>query len=95
MARIARMDGEVRVDCMHLDPGGVVGFHQAASNQLFIVVRGEGWVRSTDDTRLYIEAGDAVFWKEGEWHESGTGAGMVVIVLEGPSVDPAGIMPEG
>ncbi|MBA2452888.1 MAG: cupin [Chloroflexia bacterium] len=94
MARIARLDGKTSVDCMYLDAHGVVGFHQASSNQLFMVVQGSGWARGEDEQRGPIEAGQAAFWEASEWHESGTDDGMLVIVIEGPLVDPTGFMPE-
>lgn len=94
MARIVQLNGQTSVNCMHLEPGGVVGFHQASSNQLFMIVQGSGWVRGEDERRIPLEAGQAAFWETGEWHESGAGDGMLVIVIEGPSVNPDAYMPE-
>ena len=50
--------------------------------QLLAVVEGEGWIRGNDDGRTPIRVGDAVFWEAGEWHETGSEAGMVALVIE-------------
>ena len=46
IARVA--EGDVQIGCMRLEPGGRVGAHQATTRQLFLVVRGAGWVRGPE-----------------------------------------------
>jgi quercetin dioxygenase-like cupin family protein len=70
---------------MRLGPGGVVGYHRAASHQLF-AVEGEGWVRGAGPDRIPIQAGQAALWESGEEHEAGTDTGMVAIVVEGDAL---------
>ena len=94
MSPIQRGAGEFQLGCMHLNAGGLVGNHQAAGPQLFLVVRGEGWVRGEEPERHSIAAGQAAFWESGEWHESGTDTCMDVVVLEAGALDPAQYMPE-
>lgn len=94
MSRIARFEGRVQVGCMHLGPGGVVGYHPAAVPQLFLVVGGAGWVRSEGPERRPIGPGEAAFWEAGEYHESGSDVGMDAIVIESPALDPTEYMPE-
>ncbi len=79
----------MHIGCMHIGPNGVVGYHQATVPQLFLVVQGSGWVTSTDRARHPITAGQAAFWHGGEWHESGSDDGIMVIVVEGEGLDPA------
>lgn len=93
LARIARLAGNAQVVCLHLGPGGIVGYHQAVVPQLFLVVQGEGWVRGEAPDRVAISAGRAAFWAQGEGHESGTDTGMTAIVIEGEGLDPADWMP--
>jgi quercetin dioxygenase-like cupin family protein len=50
-------------------------------------VRGSGWVSGGDGERETIEAGEAVLWEPGEEHESGSGEGMTVLVVEAESLD--------
>jgi quercetin dioxygenase-like cupin family protein len=76
------------VVCMRVRPGGTICAHAAATNQLFLVVEGEGWVRSAPGGPVDIKSGQAAFWTASENHESGTQTGMVVIILEGPDVQP-------
>ncbi|HLZ22315.1 MAG TPA: hypothetical protein VKQ30_09350 [Ktedonobacterales bacterium] len=94
LSPIQRGAGEFQLGCMHLEAGGLVGFHQAVGQQLFLVVHGEGWVRGEHPERHPIVAGQAAFWVAGEWHESGTATGMDVIVLEAETLAPAQFMPE-
>jgi quercetin dioxygenase-like cupin family protein len=93
MSRIIQTTEPCHIGCMHIDAQGVVGYHQAVTPQLFMVVQGKGWVRGEDENRVTVEAGDAVFWEKGEWHESGTDTGMMVIVIESPQLDPGSFMP--
>lgn len=85
--RLPQAHPEAVIHWMYLDPGGTVGYHQAADAQLFCVVKGEGWVLGRDGKRLPIAAGQAAFWESGEWHESGTETGMQVIVIEAEKFD--------
>jgi quercetin dioxygenase-like cupin family protein len=78
---------------MYVEPNGVIGLHQTVGPQLFLFVRGKGWIRGRDERRAEIHAGQAVFWKSGEWHETGTEAGLVAIVIEGADLDPSALMP--
>lgn len=69
--------------------------HLAATPQLLAVVEGEGWIRGEEGPKIPISAGGAVFWSEGEMHETGTDTGLVAIVVEtkalvdGESLGPA------
>lgn len=81
-------DGDVQIGCMRLEPGGRVGAHQAAPRQLFLVVRGEGWVRGPEAERTSIISDQAAYWEDGEEHEAGSESGMVALVIEGDTLDP-------
>lgn len=85
MSRLMHTD-QLHVGCMRLESGGSVGYHRAASHQLFAVVEGEGWVRGASPERFPIKAGEGVLWESGEGHEAGTESGMVAIVVEGDIV---------
>ena len=47
-ARVRRLAPEAHVVVMEIGPGGVVGRHPAVVAQLFVVVRGSGWVSGGD-----------------------------------------------
>ena len=93
ISRIAHLSGEVFINCAYLSPQGSIGYHQATIAQLFLVVQGEGWVRGEAPDRTQIQAGQAAYWERGEWHGSGTEAGMTAIIIEGANLDPAKLMP--
>jgi quercetin dioxygenase-like cupin family protein len=94
LSRILRASSGVQIGCMHVQPGGVIGLHQAVGPQLFLVVQGQGWVRGKETPRTAIHAGQAVFWEDQEWHETGTETGLMAIVIEGEDLDPERFMPE-
>lgn len=79
--------GEVRVTCLTVEPGGVIGTHPAVGGQVFLVVAGSGWVSGPDGERQPIQAGQGVRWDEGEIHTSGTDAGFTAIAVEGPTLE--------
>ncbi len=87
---IARLPAGAAVQYLSIGPRGVVGYHQAAQRQLFLVVSGEGWVRGEGPERMPIAAGQAAFWEQGEGHESGSETGMSVVVIEARALDPQG-----
>jgi hypothetical protein len=94
ISKLVRMTEETDVKCGYLGSKAVIGYHQTTKDQLFAVVQGEGWVRGESlESRCPIRAGQAAFWERGEWHESGTEAGMVVILIEGEDIDPTKTMP--
>lgn len=94
IARGVRTTAPAQISCFYLEPGGVVGYHQATVPQLLLVVQGEGWVRADGDERIAVKAGDAVFWSAGEWHETGTETGLVALPVESEGLEPGSFMPE-
>ena len=94
MSPIARPQGHTNIGYFYVAPGGVVGYHQSSSDQLFLVVTGEGWIRGESSERQPIRVGQAAFWDEGEWHESGSETGMTVIIVESDSLELTQFMPE-
>lgn len=95
LSRIAHRTTEARASCFHLGPQGRVGYHQAVTPQLFLVMQREGWVRDETSGRAPIKMGWAVFWDKGEWHESGTDTGKTAIVIEGQIINPEEFMSAG
>ena len=93
ISRVVHLFGESVINCAYLDPNGVIGYHQATTPQLFLVMQGRGWVRGEALERTPIEAGQVAYWEKEEGHESGTETGMTVIIIEGTYFDPAKLMP--
>ena len=94
IARGLRTTDATQVGVMHLGANGLVGYHQATTPQLFMVIAGEGWVRGEAGDHRPIVPGQAAFWQIGEWHESGTETGMSAVVVESESLDPSVYMQE-
>ena len=93
ISNVVHLVGEAVVNCAYLEVNGVIGYHQAAVPQLFLVVQGEGWVRGEAPERNPIKAGQAAYWEKGEWHESGTETGMTAIIIEGEKIDLTKLVP--
>jgi hypothetical protein len=85
--RIAAGDGQVRLTCLTVESGGVIGTHPATDPQLFLVVAGEGWIAGPDGERVPITAGWGVRWDAGEGHTSGTETGLTALAVEGAPLD--------
>lgn len=84
--RLAPLTGEGttgRIGVAYLPPGGRVGRHPAASDQLFAVVAGHGWVAGHDGAPREITPGYAARWHAGEEHEAGTDTGLTAVIVEG------------
>jgi quercetin dioxygenase-like cupin family protein len=86
-AAVRRLGSHAHAVVIELGPGGIVGRHPASVAQLFVVVRGSGWVSGGDGKREQIQEGEAVVWEPGEEHESGSDDGMRVLVVEAESLD--------
>ncbi|MGN7760277.1 cupin domain-containing protein [Paenibacillus sp. 22594] len=92
MSRIIRTEKSASIGCMYLEENGIIGYHQAAGPQLLLMMSGEGLVRGRDTNFIKVQAGDAVFWEEGEWHETRSETGMTAIVIESVELNPAAYM---
>jgi quercetin dioxygenase-like cupin family protein len=91
---IMRMEHPAQVILMDFEPGGILGMHPATCDQLFLIVEGEGWVRTSETEKIPLRAGESAFWTKGEEHESGTEKGMKVMIFEGDQLNPERLMSE-
>jgi quercetin dioxygenase-like cupin family protein len=67
--------------------GGRVARHPATVPQILAVLEGSGEVSGADGVGEPIAAGEAVFWSQGEEHETRSELGLTALVIEGESVD--------
>lgn len=73
-----------------LAPGGRIARHPASCPQILAVLEGSGEVSGASGVAEAIGPGEAVFWEEGEEHETATAAGLAALILEGPGLRPFG-----
>jgi quercetin dioxygenase-like cupin family protein len=93
MSRIGAYAGEFHIGCMHLEANGLVGRHDAVTDQLFLVIEGEGWVSGASGEKISIRSGEAAFWVKGESHEAGTtNQTMKAMVIEAEKLNPESFM---
>ncbi|HEY1368930.1 MAG TPA: cupin domain-containing protein [Gaiellaceae bacterium] len=78
----------VQAACFRVEAGGRIARHLAAVDQILAVVEGTGWVSGDDGREERIAAGEAVFWRRGESHETRTETGLTAIVIEAESLAP-------
>ena len=86
-AFICEPAGKSRTIAMTIAPGGHIGRHPAVTQQLFLVVRGKGWVSGGDSDREPITAGEGVLWTANEDHAAGSDRGMTAIIIEGDDLN--------
>lgn len=89
MSRIVISEKPVHIGCMYLEKNGIIGYHQATTKQLLLVVNGEGLVRGEKEEKYFVKSGDVIFWEKDEWHETTTENGLTAIVIEGEELEPA------
>ena len=68
-------------------PGGGLARHPALVPQILAVLEGSGEVSGADGVVEPIAAGEAVFWSQGEEHETRSEAGMNALIVEGEQLD--------
>jgi quercetin dioxygenase-like cupin family protein len=71
-----------------LAPGGRIARHPASCPQILAVLKGSGAVSGASGLDEPITAGEAVFWREGEEHETTTAGGLTALVIEGQGLAP-------
>lgn len=71
-----------------LGVNGRIHRHPASVPQILAVLEGRGEVCGHEGIFEPVMMGDAVFFDEGEEHETRTSGGLVALVLEGPGLTP-------
>ena len=90
---ILRGADQPHIACIHLEANGIIGRHEAPSDQLLLVVQGSGLVTGAESQAVRVESCCAVFWRQGEMHETrAQEKGLTAIVIEGGRLDPAEVM---
>ena len=84
---ILRPSPALSVACFTIEPGGVIGHHQAVETQLLLVLAGDASVSGADGVPVVVGPGDAVLWDAAEWHETRTNTGLTALVMEGTGLD--------
>jgi hypothetical protein len=72
----------VQAAVFRLAPGGSIGRHPATVPQILAVLEGSGAVTGADGNSEPISPGEAVFWMQGEEHETTSVRGMTALLLE-------------
>ncbi len=71
-----------------LAPGGRIARHPASCPQILAILEGSGTVSGAGGVDEPIAAGEAVFWREGEEHETRTTGGLTALIIEGRGLAP-------
>jgi quercetin dioxygenase-like cupin family protein len=77
----------IQAAIFRVEPGGRLRRHPATFPQILAVLEGAGEVSGADGVDEPIEAGEAVFWHEGEEHETRSAVGLTALIIEGDNVD--------
>jgi quercetin dioxygenase-like cupin family protein len=81
-------DAAFQVAVFRIAAGGRIARHPALVPQILAVIDGSATVSGSDDVSEAIAAGEAVFWAEGEEHETCTDTGLTALILEGRGLAP-------
>lgn len=81
-ALIHAEDGQFFTSVMQIPPGGRYGLHPTRMRELFLVVTGQGWLRTGDGEPVPVAAGDGLLFEGGERFEAGSDEGMTAIKVE-------------
>ena len=81
--------GQGHIYWIRIDPGGVIGRHEAGFGQLFLVVDGSGWVSGDDGLPRPLSAGMGAFFARGEVHAKGSDTGLTAIMVQLTELAPA------
>ena len=68
-------------------PGGRLARHPATLPQILAVLEGSGEVSGEDGVAEPIAAGEALFWSQGEEHETRSASGLTALIIEGEQVE--------
>jgi quercetin dioxygenase-like cupin family protein len=71
-----------------LAPGGRIVRHPAAVPQILAVLEGSGEVSGENGVPEPIGPGEAVFWQQGEDHETTSADGLTAVIVEGEGLEP-------
>ena len=77
----------IQVAIFRFAPGGRLIRHPATFPQILAVLDGSGELSGADGVDEPIAAGEAVFWAEGEEHETKSAVGLTAHIIEGEHVD--------
>ncbi len=77
----------IQAAIFRVEAGGRLLRHPATFPQILAVLEGSGEVSGADGIGEPIEPGEAVFWREGEEHETKSEVGLTALVIEGESLD--------
>jgi quercetin dioxygenase-like cupin family protein len=86
---------DVQASVFRLAPGGRIARHPAEVPQVLAVLEGSGRVSGPNGEPVAVGPGDAVFWAEGEEHETVTDEGMTALVVESRGLRPFRPRPPG
>lgn len=82
-----RTESHTNIGFINIEQGGIVGYHKAAVPQLFLVIKGEGWIEGEDNKRITLTSGEGVFWNKDEGHISGSETGLTALVIQSEKLE--------
>ena len=93
IARVLQLDDRAEINAVYIHPGEHLSVHQVMTQQLLLLVNGEGWVKDKSGAKMAVTQGQAIFWGESELPESGTESGMTAVIIGNINIDPVKVMP--
>jgi quercetin dioxygenase-like cupin family protein len=82
--------GTAQAAIFRLGPGGRIARHPATVPQVLAVLDGTGLISGGDGEFRPIGPGEAVFWAEGEEHETVSDHGLTALIVDATGLRPPG-----
>ncbi|TYR81269.1 cupin [Priestia megaterium] len=80
--------GDVKIGYVSFKEHDYTPLQEATIPKLLLIVQGEGWVLGANNKKVRIKAGEAAFWRAGEYYEIGSATGMTAFSIEGLDIKP-------
>ncbi len=93
IARVLQLDDRAEINAVYIHPDERISVQQVMTQQLFLLVDGEGWVKHEVSEKKTVRQGQAVFYGESELPELGTESGMTAVIIGNIVIDPVKLMP--
>jgi quercetin dioxygenase-like cupin family protein len=88
LTRPVHEGSSIQAAIFRIAPGGRIARHPAGLPQILAVLEGAGEVSGASGVAEPIAAGEAVYWPEGEEHETTSATGLTALILEGDGLVP-------
>lgn len=82
LTNLVKTKSDTHVHYIYLNKNDKIGYHQADTPQLLIILSGHGEVCSTNFVYQIVQQGDCIAFQKGEFHETKASSDLTALVIE-------------